>query len=68
MNKYISFKYIFKLLLDNKKHLIIGQVITFIAILISIPVPLMLPILVDEVLLDKPDFFCKHDKRYFRNW
>ncbi len=57
MNKYISFKYIFKLLLDNKKHLIIGQVITFIAILISIPVPLMLPILVDEVLLDKPDFF-----------
>lgn len=57
MNKHISFKYIFKLLLDNKKHLIIGQIITFIAILISVPIPLMLPILVDEVLLDKPDFF-----------
>ncbi|WP_122892901.1 ABC transporter ATP-binding protein [Arcobacter peruensis] len=57
MNKHISFKYIFKLLLDNKKHLIIGQIITFIAILISVPIPLMLPVLVDEVLLDKPDFF-----------
>ncbi|WP_121626375.1 ABC transporter ATP-binding protein [Poseidonibacter antarcticus] len=57
MNNHISFKYIFKLLLDNKKHLIIGQIITFIAILISIPIPLMLPILVDEVLLKKPAFF-----------
>ena len=57
MNKHISFKYIFKLLLDNKKHLIIGQIITFIAIFISVPIPLMLPVLVDEVLLNKPDFF-----------
>ncbi|MBU3013580.1 ABC transporter ATP-binding protein/permease [Poseidonibacter lekithochrous] len=57
MNKHISFKNIFKLLLDNKKHLLLGQAITFIAILISIPIPLMLPILVDEVLLKKPDFF-----------
>jgi len=57
MNNQISFKSIFKLLLDNKKHLIIGQIITFIAILISIPIPLMLPVLVDEVLLKKPDFF-----------
>ena len=57
MNTNISFKYIFKLLLDNKKHLILGQIITFIAILISIPIPLMLPVLVDEVLLNKPDFF-----------
>jgi ATP-binding cassette, subfamily C, bacterial len=57
MNKQISFKNIFKLLLDNKKHLILGQAITFIAILISIPIPLMLPILVDEILLKKPDFF-----------
>lgn len=57
MNNHISFKYIFKLLLDNRKHLLLGQFITFIAILISIPIPLMLPILVDEVLLKKPDFF-----------
>ncbi len=57
MNEKISLKYIFKLLLDNKKTLIIGQIITIIAILVSVPIPLLLPLLVDEVLLNKPDFF-----------
>ena len=57
MNEKISLKYIFKLLLHNKKALIIGQIITIIAILVSVPIPLLLPLLVDEVLLNKPDFF-----------
>ncbi|MCT7480387.1 ABC transporter ATP-binding protein/permease [Aliarcobacter cryaerophilus] len=56
MNK-IDLKYIWNLLLTKKKLLIIGQIITIIAILVSVPIPLMLPILVDEVLLNKPDFF-----------
>ena len=47
----------FDLLLENKKYLIFGQLITLIAILISVPIPLMLPVLVDEVLLDKPALF-----------
>lgn len=47
----------FNLLLENKKYLIFGQLITLIAILISVPIPLMLPVLVDEVLLDKPALF-----------
>lgn len=57
MNEKISLKYIFKLLLDNKKTLVIGQIITIISILVSVPIPLLLPLLVDEVLLNKPDFF-----------
>ena len=57
MNDKISLKYIYKLLLDNKKHLIVGQILTIIAILISVPIPLLLPVLVDEILLDKPAFF-----------
>jgi len=57
MIKKIDLRYIWLLLLKNKKSLIIGQLVTFIAILISIPIPLMLPVLVDEVLLDKPDIF-----------
>jgi ATP-binding cassette, subfamily C, bacterial len=57
MNQKISFKYIFKLLLHDRKALILGQVLTIIAILISVPIPLLLPLLVDEVLLHKPDFF-----------
>ena len=60
MNNNISLKYIFKLLLDNKKSLIIGQILTIIAIIISVPIPLLLPLLVDEVLLNKPDFFVNN--------
>ncbi|MFY9075093.1 ABC transporter ATP-binding protein [Malaciobacter mytili] len=60
MNNQITFKYLWTLLLNKKKHLIIGQIITIIAILISIPIPLMLPALVDEVLLNKPDFFVNN--------
>ena len=58
MNKIL--KYIFKLLLDNKKTLIIGQILTIIAIIVSVPIPLLLPLLVDEVLLHKPDFFVNN--------
>lgn len=57
MKNKISLKYMFNLLLENKKYLIFGQLITLIAILISVPIPLMLPVLVDEVLLDKPALF-----------
>lgn len=60
MNEKISVKYIFRLLLENKKTLILGQIITIIAILISVPIPLLLPLLVDEVLLNKPDFFVNN--------
>ena len=56
MNK-IDLKYIYSLILENKKLLLFGQAITIIAIIISVPIPLMLPILVDEVLLNKPAFF-----------
>jgi ATP-binding cassette subfamily C protein len=44
-------------MLSNKKAFIYGQIITLIAILVSIPIPLMLPVLVDEVLLEKPALF-----------
>lgn len=56
MNK-IDLKYIYSLILENKKLLLFGQAITIIAIIISVPIPLMLPILVDEVRLNKPAFF-----------
>lgn len=67
MNNNISLKYIFKLLLDNKKSLIIGQILTIIAIIISVPIPLLLPLLVDEVLLNKPDFFVNNINGLFGN-
>ena len=67
MNEKISLKYIFKLILDNKKSLIIGQILTIIAIIISVPIPLLLPLLVDEVLLSKPDFFGNNINEIFGN-
>jgi ATP-binding cassette subfamily C protein len=65
MNEKISLNYIFKLLLHNRKALIIGQLLTIIAILVSVPIPLLLPLLVDEVLLHKPDFFVNNIDNLF---
>src|SRR5574344_1647162 len=65
MNEKISLKYIYKLLLNNKKSLIWGQIFTVIGILISVPIPLLLPLLVDEVLLDKPSFFVNNINEFF---
>ena len=53
-NQPITIKTIFKLILHKKPVLIYGQIITLLAILVSIPIPMMLPIMVDEVLLHKP--------------
>ncbi len=50
----ITLKTIFKLILDKKPALIYGQILTILAILVSVPIPLMLPVMVDEVLLNKP--------------
>jgi ATP-binding cassette subfamily C protein len=58
-NKPITLKTIYKLILDKKPALIYGQIITLLAILVSIPIPLMLPIMVDEILLDKPALFVR---------
>lgn len=57
MQKSITLKTIFKLILEKKSALFYGQFITLIAILVSVPIPLMLPVMVDEVLLDKPALF-----------
>ncbi|MDX4063672.1 ABC transporter ATP-binding protein [Aliarcobacter skirrowii] len=65
MNEKISLKYIFKLLLKNKKALIWGQLFTIIGIFISVPIPLLLPLLVDEVLLEKPSFFVNNIDYFF---
>lgn len=61
----IDLKYIWNLLLKKRRLLIIGQGITIITILISVPIPLMLPALVDEVLLNKPAFFVLNINNLF---
>ncbi|GAA3932738.1 ABC transporter ATP-binding protein [Litoribacillus peritrichatus] len=42
------------LLLKHRKELIYAHLIAIVATVIAVPLPLLLPVLVDEVLLDKP--------------
>jgi len=50
----ISFHLLYKLVLTHKKKLIKANLIALVATLISIPVPLLIPLLIDEVILNKP--------------
>ena len=59
MNNKITIKTIFTLILNKKPALIYGQIITLFAILVSVPIPLMLPVMVDEILLNKPGVFVE---------
>ena len=47
---------IYKIAIEHKKALIYSNVIAILATIASVPVPLLMPLLVDEVLLNKPGF------------
>ncbi|MCK4840783.1 MAG: ABC transporter ATP-binding protein [Methylococcales bacterium] len=49
-----SWNYIYKIALTHKKELFTAHLIAVLATLASVPVPLFMPLLVDEVLLHKP--------------
>ena len=52
--KKYTWQNIFAIVKQHKKPLIGANIIAFFAAAISVPVPLLMPMLVDEVLLDKP--------------
>lgn len=64
-NNPITLKTLFKLVLDKKPALIYGQILTLLAIIVSVPIPLMLPVMVDEVLLHKPAYFVHTIDAFF---
>ena len=47
-------RHVLNMALSHKKQLLSAHIIAIIAVLSSIPVPLLIPLLIDEVLLDKP--------------
>ena len=49
-----SWTYIYKIALEHKKELFTAHFIALLATMASVPVPLLMPLLVDEVLLNKP--------------
>jgi len=50
---YFTWQYLKNIALKHKKQLIIANLISILATVILVPIPLLMPILVDEVLLDK---------------
>jgi ATP-binding cassette subfamily C protein len=49
-----SWNYIFQIAGEHKKALIYSHIIAIFAMIASVPVPLFMPLLVDEILLHKP--------------
>ena len=49
-----SLGYIVKLALRHKRELVKANIIAIIAVAAAVPIPLLIPLLVDEVLLDRP--------------
>ncbi|WP_325894535.1 ABC transporter ATP-binding protein [Grimontia sp. NTOU-MAR1] len=52
--KTISTRWLIEQAKEHKKSLIIANLIAICATLISVPIPLFMPLMVDEVLLNKP--------------
>ncbi len=59
VNKSVGFSWhaIFKMAVGHRKNFIFANVISVIATLIALPVPLIIPSLINEVLLKQPGFF-----------
>ena len=52
--KIYDWDYILTVVKKHKKQLLLANLIAIVATLASIPVPLLMPLLVDEVLLNNP--------------
>ncbi|MFZ0468952.1 MAG: ABC transporter ATP-binding protein [Thiogranum sp.] len=53
MSSY-NWKTVLAIVLEHRRELIAANLIAFVAVLASVPLPLMMPLLVDEVLLKQP--------------
>jgi len=56
MHKQYTFKTLFHEIKHYKKELILANIIAFFAVLIQTPIPLLMPMVIDEVLLGKKGF------------
>ncbi|MGH8120114.1 MAG: ABC transporter transmembrane domain-containing protein, partial [Gammaproteobacteria bacterium] len=49
-----DWRYILHIAAEHRREIVLANIIAILATISSVPVPLLLPLLVDEVLLDKP--------------
>ncbi len=52
--KKLTWQTLFDEAMHHKKRIFTGQAIAFFAVALSLPIPLLFPLLIDEVLLNKP--------------
>ena len=50
----LTWRALFEAAKQHKKRIFLGQLVALVAVLLSLPIPLLFPLLIDEVLLDKP--------------
>ncbi|MDD3770511.1 MAG: hypothetical protein PHV10_07890 [Sulfuricurvum sp.] len=60
----ITFRTLFGMMSRYKRPLILGNLIALAATLVSIPTPLLIPLLVDEVLLEKGGWITETIDRF----
>lgn len=54
MQTAYTWSYIYRIALKHKKQLLVGHITALLATILSVPVPLLMPLLVDEILLAHP--------------
>ena len=62
-----SFKKLLNQIKGYKKEFILAQIIALFAIIVSIPIPLLMPLLIDEVLLHKSGFLTNTISIFFNH-
>ena len=60
-----SWSEVVHMVLRHRKELIAANIIAILGTLVAVPVPLLIPMLVDEVLLDKPGAFVNWSNNLF---
>jgi len=64
VNRY-SWGRVLDIVKEHRRELVSAHVIAFFAVLAGVPLPLMMPLLVDEVLLKEPGFLVNNMDRVF---
>ena len=64
VNRY-SWGRVLDIVREHRRELVSAHVIAFFAVLAGVPLPLMMPLLVDEVLLKEPGFLVNNMDRVF---
>jgi ATP-binding cassette subfamily C protein len=64
-DRHYTWAYIRSVAIEHKRTLVLAHVIAILSALLSVPVPILMPMLVDEVLLGKPAMIVGFVSRVF---